>query len=60
MGFQHQHLAAAAGTEQRRTSADAAADHQDVDVASDHPLSIRVIIVVIGAGRCALDCCFPC
>jgi hypothetical protein len=56
MGFQHQYLAAAAGTEASGTqSADATADHEDVNVASDHPSSIRVIIVVIGAERCAVD-----
>jgi len=61
VGFQHQHLTAGAGTQTSGTQpTDAAADHQNVDVASDHPLSIRVIIVVIGARRCALDCCFPC
>ena len=61
MGLQHQHLAAAAGTEACGAKpADAAADHEDVDVASDHPLSIRVIIVAIGAERCVVDCCFPC
>ena len=61
MGFQHQHLAAGTGTEASGTqSADAAADHEDVDVASDHPPGMRVIIVVSGARRCADDCCFPC
>ena len=61
MGFQHQHLTAAAGTEACGTKpADAAADHEDVDVGSEHPCNPRVIIVAIGAERCALDCCFLC
>ena len=61
MSFQHQHLSTAAGTKARGAKpADAATDHEDVDVGSEHPCNPRVIIVAIGAERCALDCCFPC
>jgi hypothetical protein len=61
VGFKYKHFTAGAGTQTSGTQpTDAAADHQNVDIASDHPPSIRVIIVIIGARRCALDCCCPC
>ena len=51
VSLEHQHLTAGTGTEARTAQApNSASNHQNVDVASNHPRLAQVIIVIGRSG----------